>query len=367
MEPNAPDTSNFLDWVEIKNFKSIKALRLDCKRVNVFIGKPNVGKSNILEALGMLGADLYNVNFMKGGVRYKTLKHLFYQNDNANNISVTTNKSSAFLWRNEVSRIEYHYAFLNDATPNEQNRLALNPAELVFTGWDNNTGYFSTYREDGLFVLTTKDDETKPFHSKIKKYDFAGITDFTDSFLRFLSPNGDNLFATIDRRKDLKNEFGKLFLEQGLDLVLDQENQSFTIQRRDGFYIYKYEYYTIADTFRRFMFYIAAIESNESSVLIFEEPEVHSFPPYTQELAYRMINDTDNQYFISTHSPYMLHPFIEKMDYKDLNIFITYYEDYQTRVKALDYEEFRDILDYSTNVFFNLNHFTPNATNKVAP
>lgn len=50
MEDNtAPDTSNFLDWVEIKNFKSIKDLRLDCKRVNIFIGKPNVGKSNILE------------------------------------------------------------------------------------------------------------------------------------------------------------------------------------------------------------------------------------------------------------------------------------------------------------------------------
>ncbi|RLF84116.1 hypothetical protein DRN48_06315, partial [Thermococci archaeon] len=38
----------------IKNFKSIKSLKLDCKRVNVFIGKPNVGKSNILEAIGIL-------------------------------------------------------------------------------------------------------------------------------------------------------------------------------------------------------------------------------------------------------------------------------------------------------------------------
>ena len=59
MEPNTSDTSNFLDWVEIKNFKSIKDLRLDCKRINVFIGKPNVGKSNILEALGLLGAEHY--------------------------------------------------------------------------------------------------------------------------------------------------------------------------------------------------------------------------------------------------------------------------------------------------------------------
>ena len=43
-----------VDVLEIKNFKSIKHLKLDCKRVNVFIGRPNTGKSNILESLGLL-------------------------------------------------------------------------------------------------------------------------------------------------------------------------------------------------------------------------------------------------------------------------------------------------------------------------
>jgi len=40
--------------LEIKNFKSIKQLELDCKRVNIFIGGPNSGKSNILEGIGIL-------------------------------------------------------------------------------------------------------------------------------------------------------------------------------------------------------------------------------------------------------------------------------------------------------------------------
>ena len=40
--------------LEIKNFKSIKHLKLDCKRINLFIGEPNTGKSNILETLGIL-------------------------------------------------------------------------------------------------------------------------------------------------------------------------------------------------------------------------------------------------------------------------------------------------------------------------
>jgi AAA15 family ATPase/GTPase len=38
--------------IEIKNFKSMRHAKIeDCRRVNVFIGYPNVGKSNILEAL----------------------------------------------------------------------------------------------------------------------------------------------------------------------------------------------------------------------------------------------------------------------------------------------------------------------------
>ena len=38
--------------IEIKNFKSVKHVVLkNCKRINLLIGKPNVGKSNILEAL----------------------------------------------------------------------------------------------------------------------------------------------------------------------------------------------------------------------------------------------------------------------------------------------------------------------------
>jgi len=40
--------------IEIKNFKSIRHQKIeDCRRVNVFIGYPNVGKSNLLEALSL--------------------------------------------------------------------------------------------------------------------------------------------------------------------------------------------------------------------------------------------------------------------------------------------------------------------------
>ena len=42
-----------INTLEINRFKSIKSLTLDCRKFNLFIGEPNTGKSNILEALGL--------------------------------------------------------------------------------------------------------------------------------------------------------------------------------------------------------------------------------------------------------------------------------------------------------------------------
>ena len=47
--------------LHISNYKSIKRLDLDCERINVFVGDPNTGKSNILEAL-----DLSYLSWMMG-------------------------------------------------------------------------------------------------------------------------------------------------------------------------------------------------------------------------------------------------------------------------------------------------------------
>ncbi len=40
--------------LSINNFKSIKDLNLNSKRINLFIREPNYGKSNMLKAWGLL-------------------------------------------------------------------------------------------------------------------------------------------------------------------------------------------------------------------------------------------------------------------------------------------------------------------------
>ena len=89
----------------------------------------------------------------------------------------------------------------------------------------------------------------------------------------------------------------------------------------------------MADTLQRIIFYLAVVETNKDSSIILEEPETHSFPPYTKLLAERIADDASNQYFITTHSPYLLQSIIEKTKLDDLNLCLTYFEDYQTKIK----------------------------------
>jgi hypothetical protein len=45
-----------IEHLSIDRFKSIRALTLDCRKVNVFVGPPDTGKTNILEALALFSA-----------------------------------------------------------------------------------------------------------------------------------------------------------------------------------------------------------------------------------------------------------------------------------------------------------------------
>ena len=359
MENTTPNTDNFLNWVEIKNFKSIKDLRLDCKRVNVFIGKPNVGKSNILEGLGLLGAGNFS-RYFDGLIRYRHLKDLFYDFDSTLEIQVASEDIKAILRENEsfkMDDITYDLSWKSGTYPvnkfflNEQGNFVGSTIEVTM--------------EEGPIKVDPPDVEFQDTvfgYDPLKKYDFANLTNFENLFQKFLlPPNGSNLYSVVRRNRELWAEFAKLFTEQQLELVLYDEKQEFILQKKNGPFVTQYPFFSIADTFRRFMFYITAIESNKNSVIIFEEPEVHSFPPYVKAMAHRIVDSEENQFFISTHSPYLLQTLIRELDESQLSVFITYYKDYQTCVRQLTTDELQEAEDLSIDLFYNLSRYEPNA------
>lgn len=353
MENTTPNTNNFLNWVEIKNFKSIKDLRLDCKRVNVFIGKPNVGKSNILEGIGLLGASYDDEKYLSGAIRYDEVRGLFRDSISDQPILISTDQISALLERIDLGEVTTEDRF---NLTRESGSFSYRSFSLSDRG---KVGAFGA----GVFTERGERDHFDTYRtSPIKKYDFRQLDTFKNTFSQYLlPPHGGNLYAVVDRNLILYQEFAKLFEDQNLKFILSDHEQSFVLQKEEGSRLKQYPFFSIADTFRRFMFYITAIESNKNSVIIFEEPEVHSFPPYTQDIAYRMIYSEENQFFVSTHSPYLLQTLVSNLKDDQLNVFVTYYENYETKVKALTPEELSFVQEYSTDVFFNLDRFVPNA------
>ena len=127
-----------------------------------------------------------------------------------------------------------------------------------------------------------------------------------------------------------------LFSSRKLRLNLrPHENKIEVLKEHDDITI-SYPYHLSFDTLQRLIFHLAAIMSNQESTLIFEEPESHGFPYYTNYLAETIARDEQGtQYFMSTHNPYFLVPLVAKALKEDIAVFITYFEDYQTRVKRL--------------------------------
>lgn len=312
--------------LEVKNFKSIKHLKLECKRVNIFIGKPNTGKSNILESIGIFSL-LYG-RPLQAFVRFESMTNLFYDQNLGEKIEIKTDdeyceikfENGQFVVEGENKDKKFNFSFKYDYSRNLG-------------------GSFSGY-------------------SAFKFYKFAVMDVFQRKESEYLlPPEGENLMQILLTNKALRKIVSDIFSEFGLRIVLKPQESKIDVQKEVEDIIISYPYSLVSDTLQRVVFYLAAIETNKDSVIIFEEPESHAFPYYTKFLAERIALDTTNQYFVATHNPYFLLSVLEKTPKNDIGIFITYFEDYQTKVKPLAEKDMQEIFDLGASVFFNIDKF----------
>ena len=162
----------------------------------------------------------------------------------------------------------------------------------------------------------------------------------------------------------LRKEVSRLFGHYGLKILVRADQQQLEVVKDLDGVIYSYPYTNAADTLQRLIFYLAAIESNDDAVLLFEEPEAHSYPTYVAQLGQHIVESRNNQFFIVTHSPYLITEILEEMLTDDelkpeLAIFAAYYEDYQTKVNQLSDEEIIAVRADGLDVFFNMRRFVP--------
>jgi len=387
---------NAIKFLRIQNFKSIKDVTLHPRRVNLIIGESNVGKSNLLEAMTLLGSITYEPTerFLGSFIRYEEPRQLFYDNLVGNTIKVETDKDVAtVLFDKKAKRFTYlycdvaYFTHLSGILPEDSGEIGLTSVAQVAlsnlpSAWDlwhweglakETKVLRSAFDVHGYNIKDEDPDAVVSRHeavvgSKAKRYDFlkSSAWDEETGYTHLAPPHGSNLIEVIQTHAPLRQEIGKMFERYGQKLNLRVDERKLEVVKEQEGMTYSYPYSSVADTLQRIIFYLAAIESNTDAVLLFEEPEAHSFPVYVARLGRRIVESRSNQFFIDTHSPYLVTEVLERMlpDEKqagELAIFAAYYDDHQTKLHQLSDEEIRSIREDGIDVFYNMKRFTTGA------
>jgi AAA15 family ATPase/GTPase len=308
--------------ISIENFKTIKKLQFDCRRVNLFIGDANTGKSNLFEAFSLLNFHRDLSKF----IRFHEISHLFHEYDTRKEIIVKAGDlvSRCFIKADEFiisNSIDYESPF--EAHYNIMGKLNIN--------------FSSNYKS-----------------SKILPYKYNPNITFDKSNNLYLEPPfGENLPSVLLANKELQSMVKDLLEDLGFKLLIKPYESSFEIIRETNGSFLSFPLITLSDTVKRIIFYLAILKSNRESSILLEEPESNTFPFYTKVLAEMIARRDENQFFIITHNAYLLNSIIEKTPKIDLAVNLIYVENYETKVRSLNNSGIEDVLDLGSDVFLN--------------
>ncbi|MGA2867236.1 MAG: AAA family ATPase [Verrucomicrobiota bacterium] len=313
-----------LSTIHIKNFKSIRDLEFSAKRVNVFIGEPNTGKSNVIEALALHAARTF-LPSLNEVLRFGTTADLFFDQMIAGGLEVQAG----------------------------DRRLLVRFTGERYLADEGQDGRQGTFLIDHSGTVVTPSQLHAP--TSIRYYLFRPLTVFPNRQPGVLNPPfGDNLVAVLCTNEALRQRVGGVIRSKGFRLQLRPAEDELFIAKDVKEELYSYPWIGVSETLRRVAFLMAVLETNRDATLLLDEPESSIWPFYTKYFAERMGLDESNQYFITTHNPYLLSSIVEKTPMKDLNVFVTTMEQFETRLKRVPDENLPELLELDSAAFFNL-------------
>lgn len=310
--------------VSIRNYKSIRALDFESRRVNVIIGEPNCGKTNVIEALGLLGLERWADGELL--FRCETPAGLFNDLDVSRPLSVEFGGWISSLSRDEEFESGYDFVFHHpDAGPTFVKNQWIEPEELWSSG-------------------------------DVKRYKFTEMNLFPSQEIEALaSPFGQNLATLLGSHRDFRMAAAAIFSTLDFKVEVRLAEKRVSISKELDGVIISYPFTASSETLRRILFYRLAVETNRECVLLFDEPEANTFPMFTKLFAEQIAaDDRGNTFFLTTHSPYLLGSLIEKTSQEELAVVLCQMENFETKARVLSQAEVQGLLDLGADAFFNL-------------
>jgi predicted ATPase len=320
--------------VKIANYKSIANASLEVRRVNVFVGEPNTGKSNLLEALALMTSGI-GPHFATVS-RARETADLFFDHDLERQIKVTLNDQAGWDLKFEVLNGNFTFQI--------SDLIGSRPA----------SGSLSTSVSQRVNWPVPASSPIKFYHFKHQRGSGA-----IPQYGHLLPPYGQNLPALLYSNKALRESISAVFRERGFRLEIRPQEGEILVSKEVQDVLYSYRFDAISETLQRIVFYKAVLETNRDAVLVLDEPESNTFPFYTKYLAERIALDETNQFFLTTHNPYVLTSLIEKTPRDQIAVFVTRMKDYQTEFQRASDEQMSEMLGLTMDVFVDLDRFFP--------
>lgn len=313
--------------VEIRNFKSVRSLSFEPKRVTLFIGEPNTGKTNIIEALALLSEGVHAPAVFQEVFRIRSVVDLFTDQQVANPISVITSGPRCAL---SFKGPEFKFV----ASPFDDRSIA--PRIVVISQTGQPSEAIQLPWGIGYYRFKSSASTSSPAYGVLQP------------------PFAENLTAVLYSNRGLRRRVTDLFRTRNFSLEIRPVEMELRITKTVEEELYSFPYESISETWRRLVFYMAVLETNQNATILLDEPEANTFPFYTSYLAERIALDASNQFILTTHNPYVLSSIVSKTPAKDVAVFVAGMEGFHTTLKPVPMTGLARILDYGPEAFLNL-------------
>lgn len=334
--------------IHIENYKTIKSLDLELRRINILIGANGSGKSNFLSFFNFIGS------------RYRDdLKRYFAQNGGSDGILYYGVKNSGYF-SGEIdftNNVKYSFRLI----PNIYNSLdfeyeKIHKNEIEWRDIsDYNSQNFDDSLRNSLFNLWAYHFNDTGFTSPIKK-----ICNVSDN--RFLRKNGDNLsaflyFLQLKHRKVLSNietlinsispNFKNFNLKPSAD-----NNENIQLEWTDKYSDKYLNAHYLSDGLLRFICLSALLLQPEPpGIIIIDEPELGLHPSAINMLSSIIHVASENaQIIISTQLPELVNHFEPE------EIIVVERKQQESRFDRLNKKELKNWMqEYSLSELWDMN------------